>query len=266
MSKNSSSSSSFASASISASQDYYYASQARFGFYPPYHTSIGLRRLGLEAHGTQVDSVTTVMASNTISISSPYFECGSQSVFSAPPLEQPNEDEDDNDPTGSIHPATPLQAEFRKGGDAHLIREIEALKAKLEELETDCNELSDENLELLLKIKETNGGIAELEAEVTIVVNELAQKRTDIQTLETTMQSKEVEIMELRLNRSKLEVKCKSLRREITELQATNETLIEECNSIKQLAEELRKEKSQLEEHCANPEDKLRGFYITDTV
>ncbi|KAE8666268.1 F-box and Leucine Rich Repeat domains containing protein, putative isoform 2 [Hibiscus syriacus] len=187
--------------------------------------------------------------------------------------------------------------ELRKGGDVHLIREIEALRAKLEELETDCNELTDENLELLLKIKETNGGVAgseqksemllleeklrkkilreiqsdynsyiqeletqriELEAEVTDLVNELAQKRTDIQTLETTIQSKEEEIMELRLNQSKLEDKCKYLRREITELQATNETLIEECNSIKQSAEDLRKDKSELEEHCAHLEGKLR--------
>ncbi|KAL4342394.1 hypothetical protein GQ457_08G018770 [Hibiscus cannabinus] len=134
--------------------------------------------------------------------------------------------------------------EFRKGGNVHLIREIEALKAKLEELETDCNELTDENLELLLKIKETNGGVAlseqksemlfleeklkkkilreiqsdynnyiqelesqriELEAEITDVIKELDQKRTHIQTLEITMQSKEEEIMELRLNQSKLE-------------------------------------------------------------
>ncbi|GMI71177.1 hypothetical protein HRI_000787000 [Hibiscus trionum] len=197
--------------------------------------------------------------------------------------------------------------EFRKGGDVHLMREIEALKAKLEELETDCNELTDENLELLLKIKETNGGVAlseqksemlfleeklkkkilreiqsdynsyiqelesriiGLEAEVTDVVNELAQKRTHIQTMETTMKSKEEEIMELRLNQSKLEGmhdqwlasedKCEYLRREITELQETNEILIEECNSIKKSAEDLRKDKSELEEHCAQLEDRLR--------
>ncbi|KAF7804384.1 golgin subfamily B member 1-like [Senna tora] len=38
--------------------------------------------------------------------------------------------------------------------DADLIREIEVLKEKLQELETDCNELTDENLELLFKLKE----------------------------------------------------------------------------------------------------------------
>jgi chromosome segregation ATPase len=38
--------------------------------------------------------------------------------------------------------------------DANMIREIEVLKEKVQELERDCNELTDENLELLFKLKE----------------------------------------------------------------------------------------------------------------
>ncbi|KAK7267818.1 hypothetical protein RIF29_20497 [Crotalaria pallida] len=42
--------------------------------------------------------------------------------------------------------------------DADLMREIEVLKEKVEELEMDCNELTDENLELLFKLKEAKKG------------------------------------------------------------------------------------------------------------
>ncbi|PKI34862.1 hypothetical protein CRG98_044708 [Punica granatum] len=39
-------------------------------------------------------------------------------------------------------------------GERHLLLEIESLKLKVQELEKDCNELTDENLQLLFKLKE----------------------------------------------------------------------------------------------------------------
>ncbi|KAF8397769.1 hypothetical protein HHK36_016691 [Tetracentron sinense] len=44
---------------------------------------------------------------------------------------------------------------FVNGGDPNLVREIEASKAKIQELERDCDELTEENLELIFKLKES---------------------------------------------------------------------------------------------------------------
>ncbi|XP_022745383.1 flagellar attachment zone protein 1-like isoform X2 [Durio zibethinus] len=47
------------------------------------------------------------------------------------------------------------EVDSEKEGNYNLIKEIEALKLKVQELESDCTELTDENLELLFKLKES---------------------------------------------------------------------------------------------------------------
>ncbi|KAF3784410.1 hypothetical protein EJ110_NYTH30289 [Nymphaea thermarum] len=59
----------------------------------------------------------------------------------------------------------PLQTTV-SGENSELLEEIEALKGKVQELERDCSELTDENLELILKMKEVNKGMPGTIAEV----------------------------------------------------------------------------------------------------
>lgn len=48
------------------------------------------------------------------------------------------------------------ERELHKENEVNLMREIESLKEKVRELEKDCSELTDENLELLFKLKASN--------------------------------------------------------------------------------------------------------------
>jgi len=54
----------------------------------------------------------------------------------------------------SIPESCKVQTVSKNLGDADLLREVELLKEKVQELEVDCNELTEENLELLFKLKE----------------------------------------------------------------------------------------------------------------
>ncbi|XP_020540218.1 CAP-Gly domain-containing linker protein 1 isoform X2 [Jatropha curcas] len=53
-----------------------------------------------------------------------------------------------------------LKADGLENADNNnLMKEVEVLKQRIEELEKDCNELTDENIELLLKLKESKGDL-----------------------------------------------------------------------------------------------------------
>ncbi|TYG54238.1 hypothetical protein ES288_D09G173300v1 [Gossypium darwinii] len=153
--------------------------------------------------------------------------------------------------------------ESRNAHDAPLIREIEALKVKLEELETDCNELTDENLELLLKIKETNnnvnGGVASNDFSSDEISAKLAmsEQKSEMLFLEEKLRKKilrEIQsdynsyILELETQTTELEAKgtevVKELAQKRTEMQTLEATLLskEEENM------ELRMNQSKLQD------------------
>lgn len=56
----------------------------------------------------------------------------------------------------AINPQNVNETGSPNGGDHNLIKEIKALKVKIQELENDCNELTEENLSLHFKIKESS--------------------------------------------------------------------------------------------------------------
>ncbi|KAK6244632.1 hypothetical protein QUC31_011041 [Theobroma cacao] len=162
-----------------------------------------------------------------------------------------------------------LKLESRKGGDAHLIREIEALKAKLEELESDCNELTDENLELLLKLKETKnnfkGGVAstdfspdELSASAG---SEVSEHRSQMLYLEEKLKKKilrEIQsdynsyIQELESQKMELDAEVTEVGKELTQKWTETQTLEATMRSKEEENVELRRNQCKLEAEVSN--------------
>lgn len=153
--------------------------------------------------------------------------------------------------------------ESRKGQYAPLIREIEALKVKLEELETDCNELTDENLELLLKIKETknnvNGGVASNGFSLDEISAKLAmsEQKSEMLFLEEKLRKKilrEIQsdynsyILELETQTIELEAKGTELVKELAQKRTEMQTLEATLQSKEEENMELRMNQSKLQD------------------
>ncbi|XP_024922646.1 uncharacterized protein LOC107431992 isoform X1 [Ziziphus jujuba] len=146
-----------------------------------------------------------------------------------------------------------VEMESINAGDADLIRKIEELTEKVQELEKDCNELTDENLELLFKLKESNKNSSkrdasvdnfgkettsqdhsiqvleslkmELECKVTEMAEELTEKGSEMEKLQANLLSKDDEILVLRQRQSELETKVSGLQKEKIQLQKQMEDM-----------------------------------------
>lgn len=167
---------------------------------------------------------------------------------------------------------------------AELMKEIEELRDKVLELETDCAELTDENLELIYKLKESGKGIKQrdaydnsdfevdnLKSRITKLEEELRVNQMmnggniEVKNLEKKCTDLEVELqyfkeqnssLDTKLRESKLEVEERIS--ELTELQKSLDSVSESSLKDKEI-DDLRQSKEELEVLLQNVnEDKVK--------
>ncbi|KAF2289836.1 hypothetical protein GH714_038861 [Hevea brasiliensis] len=146
------------------------------------------------------------------------------------------------------------EMEPTEGGDGILIREIESLKVKLQELESDCQELTDENFELLLKLKEMKNCCTEEGASFTTSRFEVSNHESQIHDLEEKMKKKILKEIEIDYNLSiqelenvkfKLEDQVNELR--LTVLSKSVDTHVSANKILRRKSSELESGKHELE-------------------
>ncbi|XP_058003441.1 uncharacterized protein LOC110662676 isoform X1 [Hevea brasiliensis] len=151
------------------------------------------------------------------------------------------------------------EMEPTEGGDGILIREIESLKVKLQELESDCQELTDENFELLLKLKEMKNCCTEEGASFTTSRFEVSNHESQIHDLEEKMKKKILKEIEIDYNLSIQELenvkfKLEDQVNELSKEMAEKREVIERLENGLLLKEE---EIGNLQIHQRELEDKL---------
>ncbi|KAF6166805.1 hypothetical protein GIB67_005681 [Kingdonia uniflora] len=119
---------------------------------------------------------------------------------------------------------------FGYGGDSNLIKENEVLKEKEQGLERDCNELTDENLNLILKLKGSNGG-------------------TSFNSSLNELQESEIEILKLQICHLEQRLESECLMKEFIQVEIRERE--EEITALKQQLEDgygRKAEKSEIVE------------------
>ncbi|KAM4078466.1 hypothetical protein ACB094_09G039700 [Castanea mollissima] len=157
-------------------------------------------------------------------------------------------------------------------GDVNMIREIQVLKEKVQELERDCNELTDENLELLFKLKEATknsiGGTSFdlpphelLNNSFTSIESEVSEHKSQTNYLEDKLKRKslreaedndDISTQELESLNTELEVKVTELGKELADKISEIEKLQSKLQSKEQEIGVLRKCQRELEARVSN--------------
>ncbi|XP_065855268.1 uncharacterized protein [Euphorbia lathyris] len=169
------------------------------------------------------------------------------------------------------------------GGGESLISEIELLRAKLQELESDCQELTNENFELLLKLKEMKKSFDEDGSSIKCRL-EGEDHASDIHELEVKVRKIEtdhyLEIRKLESQKFELECKVSDMNKELSGTRETVQRLeadlvskqneignLRTCQSeLEEQLSALRSEKGKLEENVevVTKESDLAAKCLTD--
>ncbi|QHO26283.1 uncharacterized protein DS421_12g388190 [Arachis hypogaea] len=131
--------------------------------------------------------------------------------------------------------------------EADLMREIELLKEKVQELEMDCNELTEENLELLFKLKEAK---KILKTEGKHTKNISVDDNVPTKEVEALKLDPEVRISDLNMEKhlTELEGKINDLERENFQLQEQMEIFTKEIVGVGRRKHKLELHISEIEQ------------------
>ncbi|XP_030926310.1 putative uncharacterized protein MYH16 isoform X2 [Quercus lobata] len=179
-------------------------------------------------------------------------------------------------------------------GDVNMIREIQLLKEKVQELERDCNELTDENLELLFKLKEATknsmvGGTSFdlpphelLNNSFTSIESEVSEHKSQTNYLEDKLKRKslreaednyDISNQELESLNVELEVKVTELGKELADkiseiekLQSKLRSKEQEIGVLRQCQRELEASVSNLQKEKIQLEEQMEAVQVESDI